>query len=176
MLDEASKTELTDEIDRQWEYHLLTRAVFNSNFPKDLEYISPPFYEERGICIKVKILDAYSEVFKNSAGTVAVWLNQNYVIRLYGILDSKRLIKHGKENDIKIIELINIMRQNVGAHSTGRRASNKSDLNKATKLINELFGKKISIESIRSYTLSIDSVLEPMKDQVKAFISGLKAC
>jgi len=67
------------------------------------------------------------------------------VIRLFGILDSKGIIKYGEEKNIRVIKLIKILRNNIGAHSTGRNASKRGTLLSATKL-NELFGRDINVD------------------------------
>jgi len=166
--------ELIEEVEIQWECHIMTRSIFYSKFPEKQIYISPSFYESHGLSFSVRILDSSSDAFKRASSRVAVWLNQNYVIRLYGILDSKGIIKYGIDNNIKIVCLVKILRNNIGAHSTGKRTSRKGDLNKATNLINELFGREIKIENVKNYTLSVDSILKPMKDQVIELIKLMK--
>ena len=162
------------EIEAQWEYHLITRAVFYSKFPEKDSYESPPFYQERGYRFKVELL-LKTEDFNRAARGVAVWLNQNYVIRLFGILDSIGIIKFGIENSSGIIELIKIFRNNVGAHSTGRQVGKrKPELRKATLLINKLFRREIELEDLDHFKLSVDSVLEPMKIQTIDYIKTLE--
>jgi len=166
--------EICAEIEVQWEYHLMTRAVFYSKFPEKDYYESPTFYQERGFSFKVEI-PIKSDNFDRASRGIAVWLNQNYIIRLFGILDSKRIIKYGIEQKSEIIELIKILRNNVGAHSSGRRVGKrKSDLLKATLLIIRLFDKKIELKDLDHFKLSVDSVLEPMKIKTIDYIKELE--
>jgi len=165
--------EICNEIEMQWEYHLMTRAVFHSKISESDDYSSPSFYSSRGFDIQVKLPNKKSESFQRAAKGIGSWLNQNYVIRLYGILDSKQIMKIGKE-DSDIIKLINILRMNIGAHSTGRKVSKKDDLDKATRLINNLFNLVLSVDVIKSYVLSVDSVLEPMKNKTMEYVKSLE--
>jgi hypothetical protein len=152
----------------------MTRAIFYSRFPQQENYRSPIFYKQHGLDFEVKIINSDSKAFKNAAPRVAVWLNQNFVIRLFGILDSKGFIKLGLDEQENIIKLIKILRNNVGAHSTGKRVSKRGDLKKATKLINQLFQRQIDIEEVKNFTLSVDSVLFPMKTQTIEYLKMKK--
>lgn len=109
--------EICLEIDLQWDYHLMTRAVFDSRFPKRQEYGSAGLYRNNGIEFYIKLPEKKTARFEKAAEGIALWLNQNYVIRLYGILDSYQINKHQPNSDI--IRLIKMMRNNIGAHSTG---------------------------------------------------------
>jgi hypothetical protein len=166
--------EICKEIELQWDYLLMARAIFYSKFPHQDDFYSPSFYSARGISFHVTLPEVKSERFSRAAKGIAVWLNQNYVLRLYGILDSKELIKLGKATDSKIIQLVTILRMNVGSHSTGRHVSKRSELRKATKLTNSLFGREIDLDKVNVFTLSIDSVLLPLKNQVLNFVRSLE--
>jgi hypothetical protein len=174
LLQKSHVEKICAEIEIQWKYLLITRAVFYSKFPEKDSYESPLFYQQRGFTFRVE-LPPMTDDFNITASGVAVWLNQNYVIRLFGILDSKKIIKYGIENGAEIIELIKILRNNVGAHSTGRQVGKrKTDLRKATLLINKLFGREIKLEDLHQFKLSIDSVLEPMKTQTIDYVKTLE--
>lgn len=154
----------------------MTRAIFDSKFPnRGTEYTSRGFYRERGVNFKVQILNSNSPEFLRSSTRVAVWLNQNYVIRLFGILDGHGLIKCGVFLDSKVIKLLKLLRNNIGAHSSGYKPSNKTQIRKATRIINELFDRHITVGTVENYTISIDSVLYPMKEKIKEFILNLKS-
>ena len=151
----------------------MSRSIFYSTFPDKDEFLSPEFYQKRGMTFYVKLPASKTEAFERASKGIGVWLNQNYVIRLFGILDSKQIIKYGMENNIDIIKLIKLMRNNIGAHSTGRNATRTSELRKATELINNMFGRNINVDEVASFTLSVDSVLLPMKCQTVTLIKGL---
>lgn len=166
------KESIIKEIETQWEYHLMTRAIFDSQFPNRIEYSSESFYFVQGIDFQVKILDTKSEAFIRSSKGIARWLNQNYVIRLYGIIDSTGILNDEMVKNLEVCRLLKHLRNNVGAHSTGRKVSDRHKLKKATKLINSLFDRNISVEEVRTYTLSVDSVLLPLKNQLIELIKN----
>ncbi len=168
-LTEEEITEISAEINLQWDYHLLTRLVFNSKFPKFDNYSTYGFYSSMGE-IKITLPPVKTDAFKRAAKGVGYWHNQNYVIRVFGILDSYGIMKYGKDNKIKVICLIDKLRNNVGAHSSGKNISRRNDLKKSLALINELFRTNHDIENATEYPLAIDHVLLPMKDKVLEFI------
>lgn len=171
-LTEQEIDELCQEVHRQWELHVMTRAVFCFGFGSMEEFDSPGYYQNLGIGFHVKLPATNGRNREAIYDGIGTWLNQNYVIRLYGILDSKSIRKLSAKPDI--IKLIDILRQNVGAHSTGKKVSKKGDLNKATRLINTLFNLNIEVSQVQNFDLSIDTVLEPMKNEVIQYLNSLR--
>lgn len=172
-LTKEQKDEICTEIDTQWECHLMTRAIFDSQFPNRLTYQSAQLYRQHGLNFHVEILNSKSDQFLKSSKRVAVWLNQNYVIRLYGILDQfLPLDKYSKDEEV--IALLRMLRNNIGAHSMGKQSNNRKKIVKATQLINKLFGRNISEENVLNYTLSVDSVLLPLKEQIKSVVRNIE--
>jgi hypothetical protein len=171
---DKSNTLLTDEeidklcaeIEEQWLFLLMTRSVFHANFylNQHKDYESPEFYSQYGFKFKISIPEVLNENWAVASKGVAVWLNQNYIIRLYGILDSRKLFRFKDRPEAEILKLIHLQRQNVGAHSSGKRVKRR-DLLKANKLVNQLCGRNIPIEETNHIILSVDSVLKPIKDQ-----------
>lgn len=53
---------------------------------------------------------------------------------------------------------------------------NKKHLKKATRMINKLFkkDKEFNVDEVEHYALPIDSVLEPVKNQVVDFVNSLR--
>jgi hypothetical protein len=47
--------EICEEVERQWEYHLLARGAFPRNPEGIAEYESPPFYIQQSVRMKVCI-------------------------------------------------------------------------------------------------------------------------
>jgi hypothetical protein len=174
--------EVCDEIEHQWLYLVMTRAVFNNkHFPHDLDYISPGFYERYEILFKVEILTPGSRNFKLAASGLKSWHNKNYVIRLNGILEKHRIMYSGRfAYKSELMELIYCLRPEMGAHGSGRKPNDsegRRKLKKATRLINKLFpqpgGKEYDVKTVEDYWLPIDGVLEPMTRQAIQFIRSL---
>jgi hypothetical protein len=175
--------EVCNEIEHQWFYILMTRAVFtNKHFPRETQYVSPGFYSDKDIKFKIEILTPNTANFQRGASGLNSWHNKNYVIRLYGILEKYQIIYSGrKAYKNELMDLIYCLRPEIGAHGSGRKPKDgegKRKLRKATSLINKLFprddGKIYDIQQVEDYWLPIDGVLEKMKDQSIEFVRSLR--
>lgn len=182
-LSDTQIEEVCSEIEHQWLYLVITRAVFsNKDFPKEVKYVSPNFYSERGIQFSIEILTPDTANFKRAAAGLKSWHNKNYVIRLYGILEKYQIMYSGRKAfNNELMDLIYCLRPEIGAHGSGRKpgdGKSKNKLRKATRLINKLFpredGTKYEVSTIEDYWLPIDGVLEKMKDQAIEFVRSLK--
>lgn len=174
-LTEDQIDEICSEIEHQWLYLLMTRAVFPSYFPSHNTYKSPPFYSRLGLKFTVTLPERKTAAFKRGAEGLTNWLNQNFVIRLYGLLERYHIMYSGRKgykNELMI--LLYELRPKIGAHSSGRLANDRKHLRMATELINKLFNKDIVVEDVQHYSLPVDSVLSPMKDMAIGFVKSLK--
>lgn len=89
--------DICDEIERQWEHHLLIRAAFPAGIPDDRsQYKSPPYYRRKNVVFLVCRPQPLPAVMARGYDGVGAWANQNYVIRLFGILEEYGVIKAGK--------------------------------------------------------------------------------
>src|SRR5262249_19392817 len=89
---------ICEEIGRQWEYHLVTRALLPvDTVTSTLDYSSPPFYRHHGADFRVIVKTPDSPLIRRALKGAPHWLNQNYIIRLYGLLDENMVITAGKE-------------------------------------------------------------------------------
>jgi len=102
------------------------------------------------------------------------WLNQNYIIRLFGILYQGGIISAGKKVSNPYTEILAKLRHKVGAHSAGYRNPGKSDSKKITKLINKHLDNSFIPNNADFFNLSIDTVIEPLKNQCVQFIRTLE--
>jgi hypothetical protein len=166
-------SEICDEIEHQWLYLLMTRAVFPADFPMYETYESPLFYSRLGLKFKVTLPEK-TDLFRRGSDGLTNWLNQNFVIRLYGILEKYRILYLGRKSyNNKLMILLYELRPKIGAHSSGRSVPNKAHLRKATEIINELFDKDIDSDQVQHYMLPVDTVLAPMKELAIKFVKSL---
>ena len=166
--------EICTEVEIQWEYLLITRAVFTANFRNaTTSFTTPSFYSDRGIKFEIGMPVERSPTFIRAQHGIAYWHNQNFVIRLFGILDKYGIIRHGVLVGSDVIKLIKRLRNKLGAHNTGRNPTDKADLRQATRIINRLYDKNVNLEQVTEYAIAIDKVLEPMKNQVIQFVKTL---
>jgi hypothetical protein len=166
--------EICKEVERQWEYHLLARGAFPINPEGLTEYQSSDFYIEHGVLMKVSIPGPMSPVMQRGLAGIHQWLNQNYIIRLYGILDQYKVLTAGKKLNNPYINILYGLRQKIGAHSSGYRNPKDYDARKLTKLIQEHLDPSIGDERVHHFNLAIDTVLYKMKEDCIKFIRSLE--
>jgi hypothetical protein len=169
--------EICEEVERQWEYQLLARAAFPINPEKLSEYQSGDFYKEQGVKMNVSFPSPLTPVMQCALEGIHQWLNQNYIIRLYGILDQYKVIQAGKESTEPISKPINILyqlRQKVGAHSSGYRNPRSNDARRLTRIIQENIDLSIGDEQARHFNLAIDTVLFEIKQGCVEFVQSLE--
>jgi hypothetical protein len=171
----AEIDKICNEIDRQWENHLTCRAVFFSGM--DLRGAckeSPSYYVQKGIDIKFQLPTPLTPILERTLIDAPNWQNQNYIIRLFGILDAPGLIRAGKDQTNKYAEIVALLRSRVGAHSSGTHRITKGDSKKAQKLIHEHLDSSFSLDDLEAFNLSIDAVLEPLKNQCIEFVRSME--
>jgi hypothetical protein len=167
--------DICDEIERQWEHHLLIRAAFPAGIPDDRsQYKSPPYYRRKNVVFLVCRPQPLPAVMARGYDGVGAWANQNYVIRLFGILEEYGVIKAGKNAGNPYTEIVALLRNSVGAHSRGQKNPGRSETKRATRLIQEHLDDRVLPEMIKTFNLSIDSVLERLKDGCQQFVMSLE--
>lgn len=174
-----SREEIEDvcaEIERQWEYHLLIRSVFVSRAHEVApNWESPGYFSAKGAVFKVEVPDPLTEILDRGLKGVGHWANQNYVIRLFGILDQHMMITAGRERNSRFTKLLALLRNMVGAHTRGYRNPERRKAREATKLIQELLDSRVIEEDVRSFNLSINTVLEKLKTGCAEFVRSLES-
>lgn len=171
---------LCDEIARQWEYHLITRAAFPPDVEKSIAYRSPPYFRPH-IDLAVLVLSRLSPDQLERLKDTPHWLNQNYILRLYAILDDKHhtnlkvsVMKAGKgtANCIDILALL----RNIIAHTLGDRTADtqKGEVAKVESLIKKEFPAiKLPSEDIEHFTFPVDTFLCSLKDKCIEYARSL---
>jgi len=166
---------ICEEIESQWEYHFIARAAFPNGLISQLpQYESPQFYRDKGVHFQVCVALPLPAVMERGLEDVGHWLNQNYIIRLYGILDQDGVLKKGKEKNNSYTQILYILRQRVGAHSRGYRNPKSSEVRNLTKLIKEHFNISIEPEDAKHFNLAIDTFLQRLKEHCVRFVRSLE--
>jgi len=138
------------------------------------EYESPQFYIDKGVHFRVRVLLPLPQVMERRLGDVGHWLNQNYIIRLFGILDQDGVITAGKNERNPYTLILALLRQRVGAHSRGYRNPKSREVRKLTKLIEEHLKISIEPEDAQHFNLAIDTILYTLKEYCVVFIRSLE--
>lgn len=174
---------ISEEIERQWRYHLMVRAVF----PNRVELAAPSwksverdYYRRKDIRFEVTVPEFLPETMELGLEGITHWLNQNYIIRLFGILDEHGMIKLGRPSrmDNPFIQIVDRLRHCVGAHTSGYRpiqGKYAKDGRKAAKLIMDyLDPDHMEIrDDAQVFLIPID-LLELLKDRCKDFARSLE--
>ena len=94
---------------------------------------------------------------------IATWNNENFMLRLWAILESNGFTKPIRESaaSAEYVKLLKRLRQHFG-HGSGRFDQSKADHLRLRRKLIELFPAVASSEGI---ALSIDTVLEPMRER-----------
>ena len=162
------------EIELQWNYHLLCRSVFCSGAAiKSNTYFPPPYYQNKGISFFIAWPNSLPDNIKISFKGINAWLNQNYIIRLFGILSGHQVIKIGKIEKNPFTEILALLRNMVGAHSSGYKNPWRTESKKVSELIYIHLDHRELSRDIQNFNLSIDTVLEPLKNHCIEFVKSL---
>jgi hypothetical protein len=168
--------EICEEVERQWEYHFIARAAFPPNIMEVIpEYESSPYHIRQGARVKVCVPVPLSPLMERGLEGIGNWLNQNYIIRLFGILDEYQVITAGKEANNPYTRILASLRHKVGAHSRGYRNPESSEVRKLTQLIQAHLDSSVLPDDVRHFTLSIHPVLHRLKEHCVKFVCSLES-
>jgi hypothetical protein len=167
--------EICGEVERQWEYHFIARAAFPANIMEVIpEYESSPYHIQQGARVEVHVPVPLSPLMERGLEGTGHWLNQNYIIRLFGILDEYQVITAGKQAKNLYTRILACLRHKVGAHSRGYRNPENSEVRKLTQLIQEHLDSSVLPEDVRHFNLSIHPVLHRLKEHCVTFVRTLE--
>ena len=158
------------EINEQWDNHLTCRAVFFSGMDLSVScHGSPSYYVNKGIDIKFQLPTPLTPILRRTLHDAPNWQNQNYIIRLCGILDEAGLMTAGKEQENPYTKILGDLRSKVGAHSSGKHSTRKKKSKDIQDRIQKYLDPKFKPEHLDSFNLSIDAVLERIKNRCIEF-------
>jgi hypothetical protein len=104
-------------------------------------------------------------------------MNQNFVIRLYAILEDHEVIKSKKEicESPSGGEAVYIVRKlrNVFGHSGGKYDGKDKEHVKLLRRLDDLIGSSYSSENCTDWPLLINTVLKPLRDGCVDYINSI---
>jgi hypothetical protein len=104
---------ILEEINELRELLLRCRSVFPT-LPAGLvgcsEFETAPFYKSRGYNVQIKLGSPITKEYIEHTLILGKWINENSVIRLYGIMDHSRLLK-GIDKNIQGWREVDLMRR-----------------------------------------------------------------
>jgi hypothetical protein len=167
--------EICGEVERQWEYHFIARAAFPPNILEVIpEYESSQYHIQHGAQMNVRVRVPLSPLMERGLEGIGHWLNQNYIIRLFGILDEYQVITAGKQAKNPYTRILASLRHKVGAHSRGYRNPDNGEVRKLTRLIQEHLDPAVLADDVRHFNLSIHLVLHRLKAHCVTFVRSLE--
>lgn len=138
-----------------------------------------PYFKNLGLNVTFEFNQELERGDVDMINSIGHWINQNYIIRIYSLLEANEILSDEKKIDQKIdgwkeVDLIRRLRHKF-AHSSGRYNPQNKDSKKLYEEIVSHFnltGVKAS-EEATEFPLSIDKVLEPLTEGCKKYISNL---
>jgi len=105
--------------------------------------------------------------FQNENNKIAHFLNQNFLLRLYSVLDEYKIFRHiNKDNNPELYVLKRL--RNIFSHSLGKFDNNKPDHRNLMRHIIKTF----HLENIKydDFPISIDKVISKILSSSKQYI------
>lgn len=152
-----------------WEDFNNCRAYFPNILPdmvgmKRVE--TAPYYKAQGFNINFIFNEGVSEKEIKRINRIGHWINQNFIIRLYAVLESYHIVSDSIEIDfnLKGAQYLDLVRRfrNYFAHSSGIFKPSNIEHNKTIEVMNSILG--IHTEGLTDWPLSIGTVLKPLFD------------
>jgi len=165
------------EINNLWRTFVNCRAHFPCVSEQAIGATSirtAPYYSRRGfdvhICFRTPLTEKNIEDFL----AIGHWINQNFIVRLYALLESHKVPVSGQKVDCKLdgnrhVSLLRALR-NVFAHSSGRYNARKPYHKEILKKLRSVLS--LDLGSPKEFPLGIDDVLEPLVKGCKAYVKA----
>lgn len=130
-----------------------------------------PYYIARGFRIAFVFSTPVSKAAVTRINEVGHWINQNFVIRLYALLDCHHLTESIDQavDGWKDVDLVRRLR-NYFAHGSGKYDRANKDHQRTMQELATHLGVDFSSES--DFPLSINTVLEPLFKGCKKYVKG----
>ena len=124
-----------------------------------------------------------SNIFGSAADIARIngigqWLNESYVVRLYALLNSRKIVSDRVSIDFDLpgsteIDLLRRLRR-VVAHTSGRYNADDPDEQKLCARLREHFGLANGNPGAENhYPLPIDEVLAPLTEACKEYVGAI---
>lgn len=168
--------EVIDLLDNLWMNFKNCRAHFPAISNTMIgETIIPtaPYYIADGFQISFVLTDPLDKPKLDTIHEIGHWINQNFVIRLCALLESRDIIPKDLEKKMdqniegwQNVDLVRRLR-NYFAHSSGKYNPSKKEHIKTMEVLGAHLG--IDIDGRDDFPLSINTVLEPLFNGCKKY-------
>jgi len=165
------------EMDVLWQNFMICRAHFPAVDDTTIghtEVKTAPFYEKYGLEIYFSFGEPLTKDRQSKINDIGHWINQNFVIRLYALLESHHVLSKEINIDFKIdgsddVDLIRRLR-NYFAHSSGKYDPSNYRHVETLEKMGEYLDKEI--QGIQDFPLPINTLLEPLFNGCKRYVEA----
>jgi hypothetical protein len=166
------------QIDEQIQYLHRVRSLFprlSTELVGHTEFSTPPYYGNMGLGVWFRFTSPLTSEFITEFNDLAHWINQNFVLRLYAVLESNGLISPiiRIRPDIEGHDEVDILRRlrNSVGHGSGRYDPTDPDKRQLFQRIVAHFDLDVGEDSERGgqYPLSISEVLIPLAEGCRRY-------
>jgi hypothetical protein len=175
-------SEIIKEVNAQLKNLLTARAVF-PHTREDLigttRSVTAPFYQKRGFSIAFEFAEPLTKQRIDELNQVGHWINQNYIVRLYALLESFQVVSNSISINTTLsghedVDILRRLRREF-AHSSGWYDRTDPEERKLKERIIEYYSLEIDHypASDPRFPIPIDGVLLPMTDACKTYVQSL---
>ncbi len=172
------------EIDRQVDFLHRCRSVFprlHQGMAGQTEFSAPEYYRKLGYDVSVKLSEPMTEEFIDGLFELGHWLNENFVTRLWAILESNGIVAKTTKIDQNLanwrdVDLLRRLRNRIG-HGSGTYDPANADKKKLFDAIVDYYKvpEGYSYFEIEKYPIGVGRVLVPMANGCKTYAAGVVA-
>jgi len=164
------------EIDEQIDHLHRTRSVFprlSHHLVDSSRFEAPAYYRQLGLHVQVELEQPMTVAFIDGLNEIAHWINENFVLRLYAVLESHRLFQPEIRKDIAGHEEMDILRRlrNKIGHGSGKYDPSDTDKLKLYERLVKHFNvdPQTYLEDATKYPLAVGQVLVPLATACKGY-------
>jgi hypothetical protein len=172
------------EIDRQVDFLHRCRSVFprlNKDMVGQTEFEAPEYYRQLGYNVSVKVSQPMTPEFIDGLFEMGHWLNENFVTRLWAILESNGIVGEPIKINQQLeawqdVDLLRRLRNKIG-HGSGIYDPADADKKKLFDMIVEYYQipEEYSYLEVEKYPIGVGKVLVPMAQGCKNYTSAFIA-
>jgi hypothetical protein len=164
-----------DAVEEAWKLTVKARALCpytDDSAVGMLSYPSPPWYRQRGAVYVINLPQPLDEEDVRELNEIGSFINRSFVIWMVALLEAFDVVPYKKDPDLSKsggdhAQLTKWLR-NRFAHGEWRFDPGNQDHVETRELLEKLFPQ--GTKKTRGFVISIDAILEPLKDGVLEYI------
>jgi hypothetical protein len=172
------------EIDRQIDFLHRCRSEFprlHNEMAGQTEFEAPEYYRQLGYNVSVKLSQPMTAEFIDGLFELGHWLNENFLTRLWAILESNQIVSKTSKIDQALehwrdVELLRRLRNKIG-HGSGTYDHADAEKKKLFDAIVQYYNvpEGYSYFEVEKYPIGVGQVLVPMAHGCKRYTDAFVA-